>query len=145
MGVGHYGVFNGSRFRIEIQPRIADFIRKHGGAKSARTNGATKPVKTTGAFGAIPGRIADAIGLTALQGASLPAISKAVDDLTAIIGIGPKAASKLNALGIFEVRQLAELAEDAVRSLDEQLHGRPSREDWFGQARRMTGNGSTAT
>src|SRR5688572_30202210 len=29
--VGHYGVFNGSRFRAEIQPRIADFIRKHGG------------------------------------------------------------------------------------------------------------------
>jgi poly(3-hydroxybutyrate) depolymerase len=27
--VGHYGVFNGSRFRAEIQPRIADFIRKH--------------------------------------------------------------------------------------------------------------------
>ncbi len=26
-GVGHYGVFNGSRFRNEIQPRIRDFIR----------------------------------------------------------------------------------------------------------------------
>jgi poly(3-hydroxybutyrate) depolymerase len=25
-GVGHYGVFNGSRFRAEILPRIADFI-----------------------------------------------------------------------------------------------------------------------
>jgi poly(3-hydroxybutyrate) depolymerase len=28
-GVGHYGVFNGSRFRQEIQPRIAAFIAKH--------------------------------------------------------------------------------------------------------------------
>ena len=28
-GVGHYGVFNGSRFRSEIQPRIRDFIRSH--------------------------------------------------------------------------------------------------------------------
>ncbi len=27
MGVGHYGVFNGSRFRAEIAPRIADFMR----------------------------------------------------------------------------------------------------------------------
>ena len=26
-GVGHYGVFNGARFRSEIAPRIADFIR----------------------------------------------------------------------------------------------------------------------
>ena len=25
-GVGHYGVFNGSRFRSEIAPRIRDFI-----------------------------------------------------------------------------------------------------------------------
>jgi len=28
-GVGHYGVFNGSKFRANIQPRIADFIRRH--------------------------------------------------------------------------------------------------------------------
>jgi poly(3-hydroxybutyrate) depolymerase len=27
--VGHYGVFNGTRFRTEIQPRIRDFIRTH--------------------------------------------------------------------------------------------------------------------
>ncbi len=26
-GVGHYGVFNGSRWRTEIQPRVKDFIR----------------------------------------------------------------------------------------------------------------------
>jgi len=29
-GVGHYGVFNGSRFRSEIAPRIGDFIATHG-------------------------------------------------------------------------------------------------------------------
>ncbi|MCF8478323.1 MAG: polyhydroxyalkanoate depolymerase [Pseudolabrys sp.] len=29
--VGHYGVFNGSRFRSEIQPRIADFALSHNG------------------------------------------------------------------------------------------------------------------
>lgn len=28
-GVGHYGVFNGSRWRSEIQPRIEAFARKH--------------------------------------------------------------------------------------------------------------------
>ena len=28
-GVGHYGVFNGARFRAEIAPRIADFIMTH--------------------------------------------------------------------------------------------------------------------
>ncbi|TQV70114.1 polyhydroxyalkanoate depolymerase [Exilibacterium tricleocarpae] len=28
-GVGHYGVFNGRRFRSEVQPRLRDFIRSH--------------------------------------------------------------------------------------------------------------------
>ena len=38
-GVGHYGVFNGSRWRKEIQPIVGEFIRKHDrGAKAARTN-----------------------------------------------------------------------------------------------------------
>jgi poly(3-hydroxybutyrate) depolymerase len=38
--VGHYGVFNGSRFRAEIAPRIADFIATHG--RQRGTNGAAK-------------------------------------------------------------------------------------------------------
>jgi poly(3-hydroxybutyrate) depolymerase len=29
--VGHYGVFNGSRFRSEIAPRIVAFIKMHNG------------------------------------------------------------------------------------------------------------------
>jgi poly(3-hydroxybutyrate) depolymerase len=36
-GVGHYGVFNGSRFRNEIAPRIREFI--------AATDAGTEPVK----------------------------------------------------------------------------------------------------
>jgi poly(3-hydroxybutyrate) depolymerase len=32
-GVGHYGVFNGSRFRSEIAPRIADFALSNNGGK----------------------------------------------------------------------------------------------------------------
>ena len=28
-GVGHYGIFNGSRFRFDIAPRIAQFLRMH--------------------------------------------------------------------------------------------------------------------
>jgi poly(3-hydroxybutyrate) depolymerase len=35
--VGHYGVFNGSRFRAEIAPRIADFVLSRNGARAART------------------------------------------------------------------------------------------------------------
>lgn len=39
-GVGHYGVFNGSRFRAEIAPRIADFILNNNKSTSAAKNGA---------------------------------------------------------------------------------------------------------
>ena len=33
-GVGHYGVFNGSRFRNEILPKVRDFVRTHQRPKS---------------------------------------------------------------------------------------------------------------
>ena len=40
-GVGHYGVFNGSRFRSEIAPRISDFVLSMGhGARARRNSGA---------------------------------------------------------------------------------------------------------
>lgn len=47
-GVGHYGVFNGSRFRAEIAPRIADFILSNNAASGkvsvglSRGNGALR-------------------------------------------------------------------------------------------------------
>jgi poly(3-hydroxybutyrate) depolymerase len=41
LGVGHYGVFNGSRFRAEVAPRIADFMLTHDRVPKAQ---ATKPV-----------------------------------------------------------------------------------------------------
>lgn len=44
MGVGHYGVFNGSRFRNEIAPRIRNFIAGiEEAAKVAKPNGARRP------------------------------------------------------------------------------------------------------
>jgi poly(3-hydroxybutyrate) depolymerase len=43
-GVGHYGVFNGSRFRAEIAPRIADFILSMSqSARSRSITSATAP------------------------------------------------------------------------------------------------------
>jgi poly(3-hydroxybutyrate) depolymerase len=35
-GVGHYGVFNGTRYRSEIQPRMAEFIREHDRPRGAK-------------------------------------------------------------------------------------------------------------
>ena len=46
--VGHYGVFNGSRFRAEIVPRVTDFIRKHGGAAPTLSRGERVSAERTG-------------------------------------------------------------------------------------------------
>jgi poly(3-hydroxybutyrate) depolymerase len=40
--VGHYGVFNGSRFRAQIAPRIVDFIRSNGRDGKAAAKGAAR-------------------------------------------------------------------------------------------------------
>jgi poly(3-hydroxybutyrate) depolymerase len=44
-GVGHYGVFNGSRFRAEIAPRIADFAlsMSHGNPSRPQSSAAASP------------------------------------------------------------------------------------------------------
>ncbi len=34
-GAGHYGIFNGSRFQLDIAPRIASFVRAHDGRASS--------------------------------------------------------------------------------------------------------------
>src|SRR5262249_52728482 len=42
LGVGHYGVFNGSRFRAETAPRIADFILSNNARPQAVRRAAVK-------------------------------------------------------------------------------------------------------
>ena len=44
-GVGHYGVFNGSRWRSQIQPRVAAFIRANHGEKTTKPKRARPATK----------------------------------------------------------------------------------------------------
>jgi poly(3-hydroxybutyrate) depolymerase len=44
LGVGHYGVFNGSRYRAGVAPRIADFVLTHNAAPQAARRPAVKLV-----------------------------------------------------------------------------------------------------
>ena len=48
-GVGHYGVFNGSRFRSEIAPRISDFVLSMAQANRASRRPVSVRVSSTGA------------------------------------------------------------------------------------------------
>ncbi len=46
LGVGHYGVFNGARFRAEVAPRIADFILSVERPQAARRPAAVRLVSS---------------------------------------------------------------------------------------------------
>ena len=59
-----------------------------------------------------------------------------IDDLTQISGIGRKLEKQLNALGIYQLMQLASLSPEQICWVDEKLSfkGRIHRDDWVGQA-----------
>lgn len=62
------------------------------------------------------------------------------DDLTQIIGIDPATEEKLNALGVFHLRQIASWDEGAARWIEIRLNepGRVVRERWADQAASIT-------
>lgn len=66
------------------------------------------------------------------------------DDLTRIKGIGPKLSSRLNELGVFHFKQIADWSEPQSRWVEDYLasKGRVSREQWVSQARVLSANGS---
>jgi poly(3-hydroxybutyrate) depolymerase len=148
--VGHYGVFNGSRFRAEIAPRIRDFILSNE-PRSEKTAPAPakRPEETAGVAAAeAVGPIAPLVkGATKAADAPKAPVEAAspqaeeVDDLTRIVGVGPKLQSVLNEAGIYRLSQIARLTPSEVASLDGKIApaGRVTREKWVEQAIRLTG------
>ncbi len=147
-GVGHYGVFNGSRFRSEIAPRISDFILTHSPsagngarrgkpAKVSKSGVAATAAKANGATAPAPPQDLSAILLKRPAGAP--------DDLKVLSGVGPALADRLNGIGIFHLSQIAALTSDQISELDLKLaaNGRPQRDDWRGQARRLIPRAAT--
>jgi predicted flap endonuclease-1-like 5' DNA nuclease len=62
------------------------------------------------------------------------------DDLTAIAGIGPALAKKLNAAGIQSYAQIASLSDKDIEQLEKKIKsaGRVKRGDWVGQAKKLS-------
>ncbi len=135
--VGHYGVFNGSRWRAEIAPRVMDFIRSNRadmrGKKSATA--ASKPA-------AAPAKAASAAAPSKapLEKILLAKPKGVADDLTAISGVGPKLQAALNEAGIFHYWQIASLTDEQIEALDSKLdfRGRMARDNWIEQARQLS-------
>ncbi|MCR9128774.1 MAG: hypothetical protein NXI12_04570 [Alphaproteobacteria bacterium] len=69
-----------------------------------------------------------------------PAKDAASDDLTAIKGLGPKAAEKLTAAGVTRFSQIAGWKAADIEKYDEALNarGRIARDDWVGQAKALS-------
>jgi len=63
------------------------------------------------------------------------------DDLGSIKGLGPKAAAALKAGGVTSVAQVAAWTEADIQHWDSAINGRGRivRDDWVGQARKLTG------
>ncbi|MBB4301940.1 poly(3-hydroxybutyrate) depolymerase [Rhodobium orientis] len=165
-GVGHYGVFNGSRFRAEIAPRISDFIITHSvghrAVRARRVAAEGPPVANTLPPSEMMPRPepAEAAAKEAARKAAMKGIARAAagpkaeeakaeaakaapdspaDDLKKISGVGPKIEKLLNEAGIFHFWQIAELSADQLAELEERLAfaGRATRDDWVGQARAL--------
>lgn len=145
--VGHYGVFNGSRFRSEIAPRISDFMRNNDAdprfkvkrrfqktASNQKPSGnvksrvAASKMKENADKGARPASMLDG-----------PKEGKA-DDLKKIRGVGPVLEDKLNALGIYHLDQVAIWDRDEIDWVDDMLSlkGRIERDEWVAQANQLT-------
>jgi predicted flap endonuclease-1-like 5' DNA nuclease len=72
--------------------------------------------------------------------ADSPDKDAASDDLTAIKGLGPKAAEKLAAAGVTQFSQIAGWKAADIKKYDEVLNarGRIARDDWVGQAKALS-------
>ena len=66
-------------------------------------------------------------------------VPAAPDDLTRLVGIGPRIADALVARGVTSFRQLAAWSRDDAAAFDAamNLKGRAVRSDWIGQAQRL--------
>ncbi|WP_417687906.1 polyhydroxyalkanoate depolymerase [Roseibium sp.] len=144
--VGHYGVFNGSRWRAEICPRIMDFIQSNrvGDARpsrsAAKSADAAAPVKATAAKKAQVTEDASTPKTDSLAEILLSSPRGVADDLKALDGIGPKLETALNEAGIFHYWQIAGLTEKQIEALDTKLdfRGRIERFNWIEQAKKLS-------
>jgi poly(3-hydroxybutyrate) depolymerase len=156
--VGHYGVFNGSRFRAEIAPRISDFVLTHNRDRATNGASAKAPAAKAPAAKAEPAAKATVTPAVTKPAAAKPvaarpakakpaATAKATaakpaepaDDLKRIAGIGPKLEASLNAAGFTRFTQIARLTVKQQTALDARLglRGRVAREKWIEQAKAL--------
>lgn len=84
--------------------------------------------------------VAEAVATVAETVEAAPAkVEAALDDLTKLVGVGPKLAASLADLGVTKFSQIAAWTPDELASYDQLLNlkGRAEREAWIDQAKRF--------
>ena len=100
---------------------------------------AAKPAAKPTVKSAAKAKAVSAAVKAALVAPSPAPVDAAEDDLTAIKGLGPKAADSLKAAGVKRFAQIAAWDEAEIASWDARVNGRGRivRDDWVGQAKRL--------
>lgn len=71
------------------------------------------------------------------------AVADEADDLKLIVGVGPFLEKKLNAIGVYTFRQIANLNQDDISLVNDVIEffpGRIERENWVGQSVELARN-----
>jgi len=107
------------------------------------------PVEATAAADTVAEAVVDTAGTATaevketLEAAAEPVVEAAkstADDLTLLVGIGPKLAASLADLGVTRFEQIAGWSADDLADVDAKLNlrGRAERDAWIAQAKRLT-------
>jgi predicted flap endonuclease-1-like 5' DNA nuclease len=115
---------------IEAEPVVAALV-------------ADAPVIETPPVAEASAEIAEAVEASAEAAieTSAEAVKVLADDLTRVVGIGPKLAASLGELGVTSFSQIAAWTPDELQSFDQLLNlkGRADRDAWIAQAKRFAG------
>jgi len=88
----------------------------------------------------------EAAPVEAAAEAPIEAVATLADDLTRVVGIGPKLAASLGELGVTSFSQIAAWTAEDIQSIDQLLNlkGRADRDAWVAQAKRFAGAATEA-
>ena len=120
-----------------------NLARRLGEAEARKPDSSVKVIKPTASEASKSGAAAlpeAARETKPAPAAKKPEASGPADDLTAIKGLGPKAAAALQAGGVTRYAQMAGWSESEIADWDAKINGRGriQRDDWVGQARSLS-------
>lgn len=133
------GVLESIKVFYALSPVIAD--QKRAPAPRSKSSPASRPALATEKKAETKPAVAKVPTEVKVARKPSPNRTDNKDDLTAIAGIGPALAKKLNSAGIINYAQIAALSDKDIEDLEKSIikfTGRIKRDDWVGQAKKLS-------